>query len=224
MKQILKNMIRTVNIQSGAPAQARGSRSLLKSAATQMMIGVAVTALAGLAAITHAAPATVLSTNAESALEEIGGALESGVTNLAVEPFGIYSLNAPGGHTHLGGGLGVFYNLNNYVAPGAGLVYLGHLSVFSGSVTVRLPFQPLPTMLPDLWVVPNVLGGLETATGGAGGDNGTVGALAGGGVSVSYGHLWGGQFNAGIELVNRTAAGGYSGWAGEPFVGWSKAF
>ena len=156
--------------------------------------------------------------------EGIGATVEAGVTNMAVEPFGIYALQHPAGESQVGGGLSVFYNLNNYVAPGAGIVYLGQLSVFSGSVTLRAPFQPLPASVPDLWITPNILAGIETAVGGAGTDNGTVGTLAGGGVSVSFGHLWGGQFNTGIEAVNRTAAGGYSGWAAQPFLGWSKSF
>jgi hypothetical protein len=159
-------------------------------------------------------------TNLISELEDVGTQIEGGVTNLAVEPFGIYALNHPVDKVPVGGGLALFYNLNNYVAPGAAVLYLGHASVFNGTLTLRLPIQPLPAIAPTLYVTPNILTGIESATDGDGG----IGGVTGGGLSVSYGHLWGGQFNTGAEFVDRTQAGGYSGWAIQPFVGWSKSF
>jgi hypothetical protein len=172
----------------------------------------------------------VAATNAPSiadGLTEIYNALaNSGLataTNYAVEPYLTYAPNAPAGNC-VGGGVLVLYNVSAFVGTGLGVDYLGQFSLVSANLTLRAPTHPL-NFLGGSWtnvaVVPFVLAGVGTPLSGT---SSGFAAITDAGGEVSFGHLWGGQFNTGVCYGRWDNAGDYTGARYHFFVGWSKGF
>jgi hypothetical protein len=161
-------------------------------------------------------------------LAEIYNALSTSglasATNYAVEPYLTYAPSAPSGN-QVGGGALIVYNVSHFVGAGLGLDYLGQFSLVSANLTLRLPTHPF-TFTGVAWatniaVVPFALAGVGTPLSGAG--SGAI-AVTDAGAYVSFGHLWGGQFNTGACYGRWDNAGAYTGPRYHFFAGWSKGF
>lgn len=143
-----------------------------------------------------------------------------GATNFAVAPYGTYAPSAP---TKVGFGIMGLYNLNQYVAGGVGIDWLGQFSMVSGNVQLQLPLYPLAHWgFPKLKVTPIVLGGIGKPM--TGPNKGNVSTIADIGGYVSFGHWLGGVFNAGLVWGKWTGAGAYSGERYHITGAWSKGF
>lgn len=147
-------------------------------------------------------------------------------TNYAVAVYGTYAPKLASGDKYGAGAL-FFYNLNNYLAPGIGVDYLGHFSLLSANLTLKLPVQPfrtktgLPTWLQKLTVTP--LGIVGTGKAFSGGGSG-VSTLWDTGGLIQFGHLWGGKFGVGATWGAWDNADAYSGHRYHAFLDWSKGF
>ena len=145
-------------------------------------------------------------------------------TNYAVEPYLTYATDAPDGNK-VGGGALIVYNLSHFVGAGLGLDYLGQFSLVSANVTVHVATYPLQftgiSWATNIAVAPFALAGVGTALSGT--SSGAI-AITDAGAYVSFGHLWGGQFNAGAGYGRWDNAGAYSGPRYHFFLGWSKGF
>ena len=171
-------------------------------------------------ALSARAQTNVLSTNALTTVDKIL-ALVGTPTNYAVEPYMTYAPKAP---TKVGGGILGIYNVNNYLGLGIGLDWLGDFSLVSGNVQLQAPFHPLPGTFPSLVVSPFLLGGVATAYSGAGKFDGGVSTVEDLGAYMKFGHLLGGQFNAGAAYGQWTGVGAYDVKRYHIFVGWSHGF
>ena len=148
------------------------------------------------------------------------------VTNYAIEPYMTYAPDIKGASSKVGGGALILYNLNNYVAGGIGIDYLGQFSLFAGDLTLKLPiaiskYVTLPAPFDNLVITPFTLGGVGTPMSGVGSSPIMVWDL---GAAIKFGRLWGGQFNTGAAYGAWENAGDYSGKRYHIFVGWSKNF
>jgi hypothetical protein len=147
-------------------------------------------------------------------------------TNYAVAIYGTYAPKLVSGDKYGAGAL-FFYNLNNYVAPAVGVDYLGHFSLLSANVTLKLPLQPFhtkttwPALVRNLTVIP--LGIVGTGKAFSGGGSGVSTLWDTGGV-IQFGHLWGGKFGIGATWGAWDNAGDYSGHRYHAFLDWSKGF
>jgi hypothetical protein len=185
----------------------RGLRGLLMT--------VAVGALLVGAANNGLAESVTNQTTIDKVISDIGG-----MTNYAVEPYFTYAPKAP---TKVGGGVLALYNVNNYVGLGLGIDWLGSFSLISANVELSLPFHPL-SQYPTLVAYPFVIGGAGTAYSGSGNFNGTVSTVEDIGAAVKFGHVLGGQFNAGLCYGQWTGAGAYDVKRFHLFAGWSHGF
>ena len=149
-----------------------------------------------------------ITTNAtqQTAVDKAIVALGIGVTNYAVELYATYAPNAPAGKAKVGGGGIAFYNFNENASAGIGIDWLGQFSLVSANLQLQAPFH-LSTVLPVLASVPLIgtviidpfaIGGVGTPYSGNGHFNGSPMVIADLGGAVQFGHLWGGQFNAGV--------------------------
>lgn len=140
-------------------------------------------------------------------------------TNIEVVPYLTYAPSAP---TKYGGGVLAIYNLNNYVGAGAGVDWLGHFSLFSGNVTLKYDIVPFKNSssayLQGITITPFAIGGLATAIGGAGDNNGGISTIEGGGLSLSGVIPKAPKLKVGGAVVNWTGAGDYSGKHYEGFL------
>jgi hypothetical protein len=144
-------------------------------------------------------------------------------SNYAVEPYGSYMPSAPKG-TRFGGGILAFYNLNDFVAPGIGVDWLGQFSLVSATLTLKAPI-PLSSFggflggwTTNVVVTPFALVEAGMPIGGSGGSSGiTTTATAGG--YLEFGHIFGGRFNVGGAYGRRDNAGLYSGTLYNFFAG-----
>lgn len=148
------------------------------------------------------------------------------ITNWAIEPYLTYAPDIKGTSSKVGGGALILYNLNNYMAGGVGIDYLGQFSLFSGNLTLKLPipvsrYIELPKPFDNLTIVPFTLGGIATPMSGESESPIMVWDV---GAAIKFGHLWGGQFNTGAAYGAWENAGDYSGKRYHIFVGWSKEF
>jgi hypothetical protein len=146
-------------------------------------------------------------------------------TNYSFDPYGTYSPKSP---EKWGGGFLVTYDVNNYVGLALGVDYLGHFSLVSGNVTIKLPIRIgayVPsswTFLQNVYVIPFGLLGVGTPFGGTSGSG--VSTIDDVGAYLKFGHLWGGQFNVGGCYGTWQGAGAYSGVRYHGFAGWSHGF
>lgn len=164
-------------------------------------------------------------------LGDIGDAFSASsltkATNYSFEPYATYAPKLANKNDRFGGGALVFYNLNNNVAAGLGVDYLGRFSLVSGDLTLKLPIKPFSTLAStnSFWhnvtVTPFVLGGIGKPLSGT---SSGVAAIADVGAALSFGHLWGGQFNTGFAWGQWLNADPYSGERYHVFFGWSKKF
>jgi hypothetical protein len=164
------------------------------------------------------------------ALGELVSALENSgldtATNYALEPYLTYAPKAPSGN-QVGGGLFLCYNVSSYIGTGLGVDYLGQFSLVSANVELKVPTHPFRNLtifngaLTNIAVCPFAIGGLGVSLSGGGG--GAI-AVTDAGAYVGFGHLWGGQFNAGAAYGRWDNAGAYSGPRYHFFAGWSKGF
>jgi hypothetical protein len=151
---------------------------------------------------------------------ETSGVLSA--TNYSFDPYGTYSPKSP---QKWGGGFLITYDVNNYVGLAIGGDYLGQFSLISGNATLKLPINVgayLPsswTVFQNVYVTPFALVGIGTAEGGSSGSGVTT--IDDVGVYLKFGHLWGGQFNAGGAYGSWQGAGAYSGVRYHIFAGWS---
>ena len=147
-------------------------------------------------------------------------------TNYAFEPYLTYAPGVPSGR-RFGAGILAIYNVNDYVGAGLGVDYLGQATLVSANMELKLPIQPLANIAPtnsflhSITVTPFALAGVGKPFSGAGG--GAI-AITDMGAAVSFGHLWGGQFNTGLAYGRWDNAGIYSGQRYHIFAGWSKGF
>jgi hypothetical protein len=144
-------------------------------------------------------------------------------TNYAVEPYLTYAPNAPSAN-RIGGGILVVYNVSQFVGAGIGADYLGQFSLVSANMSIKLPLHPF-TFLGGSWtnvaLVPFALAGVGTPLSGT---SAGFAAITDTGAYISFGHLWGGDFNAGACYGRWDNAGAYSGPRYHFFLGWSKGF
>ena len=142
-------------------------------------------------------------------------------TNYAVEPYLTYAPSLP---TKFGGGVLAVYNVDRLIGLGLGADYCGTFTMISANATLKLPIHPLTFLHNDFGtnfaVVPFQLAGGGLPFSGA--NSGVV--ITDTGAYLSYGHLWGGQFNTGAAYGQWMNAGAYSGKRYHIFFGWSKGF
>lgn len=144
-------------------------------------------------------------------------------TNYAFEPYATYAPGAAKG-SKIGGGLFAAYNINDYVGAGLGLDYLGQFSIVSANCQLKYPTHPLATLggfFTNIVVTPFVLAGVGKGLSGTGNSAIVVSDVGG---YIGFGHLWGGQFNAGAAWGRWDNAGDFSGARYHIFAGWSKGF
>lgn len=161
-------------------------------------------------------------------LKGLGGV----ITNVSVDPYLTYAPSAPDG-AKVGGGLFVAYNFNSYAAAGIALDWLGQFALVSADVQFQAPFH-LSTVLPaaaniewlqNVEIVPFTILGLATPYSGNGHFNGAPMAVSDVGGYVAFGHLWGGQFNAGAAWGKWSGPGIYGGVTRyHAFFGYMKTF
>lgn len=177
------------------------------------------------------ATATVVGNSYAGWLSDIGDAFKASnltqATNYAFEPYFTYAPKLANKSDRFGGGALVFYNLNENIAAGLGVDYLGRFSLVSGDVTLKLPIQPFKNIAStnsfwhDVTTTPFVLGGIGKPLSGTGSG---VAAIADVGGAISFGHVWKGKFNTGIAWGQWLNADPYSGPRFHVFFGWSKKF
>lgn len=161
----------------------------------------------------------------------VAGFQQSGLlsaTNYSFEPYLTYAPNAP---KHVGAGFLAIYNVNNYVGVGIGGDELGRFNLLSANATLQLPVFPLTflhtTFTSNFAVVPFQLMGAGTPLSGT---SSPIANTSGGVVIVDtgayfqFGHVLGGQLNAGAAYGQWDNAGAYSGKRYHVFAGWSKRF
>lgn len=155
------------------------------------------------------------------------GVKDSGLltaTNYAFEPYATYAPDIKSKDKWGAGALAIF-NVNKNIGVGVGVDYLGRFSLVSANLELKLPLKPLAfTKWPwatNLTVTPFVLGGFGKPLSGTSSD---VATIADAGAAISFGHLWGGQFNVGGAYGQWINAGDYSGKRYHIFVGWSAKF
>ena len=147
------------------------------------------------------------------------------ISNYSFEPYFTYAPDVKVSSKY-GGGILALYNLNNYVAGGIGIDYLGQFSLFSGNLTLKLPiiinkYVMLPSPFDNLEIVPFTLGGIATPMSAV--TSSPIMVWSAGGL-IKFGHLWGGRFNTGAAYGSWENAGDYTGKRINVFVGWSKDF
>ena len=151
----------------------------------------------------------------------------NGLTSASNYLFDAYATYAPNAKDKIGGGILVAYNLNNYVAPGLELDYLGKVSLVSGNVSLKLPIH-IGSYLPSSWTwgtnmnaTPFVLAGAGTPLSGS---SSTVATILDAGAAIQFGHLWGGAFNVMASYGQWDNAGDESGKRYHFGGGWSIRF
>ena len=144
-------------------------------------------------------------------------------TNYAMEPYLTYAPNAPAAN-RVGGGALMVYNVNAFTGAGLGVDYLGHFSLVSANVTLRMSTHPL-SFLGGSWtnvaLTPFALAGVGTPLSGT---SSGFAAITDAGAYLSFGNVWGGHFNTGTCYGRWDNAGAYSGPRYHFFIGWSKGF
>lgn len=114
----------------------------------------------------HIPPATIT-----GALTELKDAIFSNNTNWIAETHFLY---APALHDRFGGGIGYFYQVNNYVLTGVRLDWVdGGFWMPSGNATLQLPLHPfthfpfLPSLIKNAQVTPFAYAGIGIPVSGA---------------------------------------------------------
>lgn len=174
-----------------------------------------------------------------TALDNAINALGLNITNYAIEPYGTYAPSAPKGSSKFGGGILGLYDFNQNAGAGIGIDWLGQFSLVSGNLELKAPFH-LSTVLPFLEdasnpdfirtvgsavITPFALGGVGTPYSGNGHFNGSAMVIADVGGAITFAHLWGGQFNAGLAWGQWAGSGPYGGVKRyHLFVGFQKGF
>lgn len=156
-------------------------------------------------------------------------ALGTSITNFAVDLYGTYAPKAP---EHWGGG-GLFaYNFSQYVGGAIGIDWLGSFNLVSGNITLKAPFH-VTTIIPALgkvpWlaslkVTPFVLAGIAAPFGSGSADSSSPVTVADVGAAITFGHLFGGEFNAGGTYGKWYGAGPYDVARAHAFIGWQLNF
>jgi hypothetical protein len=158
----------------------------------------------------------VQQTALDNALAAFGGLT---FTNLSVDPYATYAPSAPKGSSKFGGGLFAAYNFNQFAGAGIGMDWLGEFSIVSGNIQLQAPFH-LATVIPaagklpflqNVTISPFAIVGLGTPYSGNGHFNGSPMAITDVGGYVGFGHLWNGQFNAGVAWGKWVGQGPYGG-------------
>lgn len=149
------------------------------------------------------------------------------VTNIAVNPYATYAPKSP--HAKIGGGIFTVVNLNPQstsvqVGAGLGLDWLGQFSLVSADMSFQLPFHPLPNEFPNFQVAPAQILGVATAYSGDGKFNGNVSAVTDTGFYFKFGHLWKGEFDAGIFWGKWVGTGPYDVSRYHASVGYAFGF
>jgi hypothetical protein len=134
-------------------------------------------------------------TNAPTVSEAAQGlldALKNGITNALFEVHGLY---APKLAEKYGFGAGMFWNMNNYIAPGLRIDWVnGGFYMPSGNVTLKLPITPI-AQLPQFRFTPFTYAGVGIPLGGAKGNNGDPTAILGAGAAIHIGKFGGWDFD-----------------------------
>ena len=135
-------------------------------------------------------------------LENIAKSIGSDMpTNIAVIPYGVWSAK-----THdMGGGMFLLWDVTQNVGMGMGMELIGK-DWFSPSadVTLKTQIHPLAFLgLTNVVATPYLMAGATTPLGGT--QASSLGALAGGGLSVDFAHVFGGT----VSVV-----GGDNYWSG----------
>lgn len=152
------------------------------------------------------------------------------ITNISVNPYLTFAPKTPPGSAKIGGGLFIGYNISQNFAAGLALDWLGHLSLVSAQVNIQAPFHlvTLATFLkPYPWannvsITPFVMAGAATPYQGNGQFNGTPFVTSDIGGYILFGHLWGGQFDAGGAYGKWTGSGPYANVTRyHLFLGWT---
>lgn len=169
---------------------------------------------------------TVTATNASTTSVLWDSLSQSGLlkaTNYSFEPYATYAPSAPRG-SKVGAGIFAAYNINDYVGAGLGVDYLGQFSIVSANLQLKYPTRPFASFggyLTNVVVTPFVLAGVGKGLSGTANSAIVVSDVGG---YVGFGHLWGGQFNAGAAWGRWDNAGIFSGPRYHVFAGWSKGF
>lgn len=160
-----------------------------------------------------------ITTNAvqQTAVDKAINALDIGITNYSVDLYGTYAPSAPAGSSKWGGGIMGMYDFNQNAAAGIGLDWLGGFSLVSANLQLQAPFH-LSTLVPSLANIPVIgtmiitpigIAGVGTPYSGNGHFNGSPMAIVDAGGAVQFGHVLGGQLNAGIAWGKWMGQGPY---------------
>lgn len=172
-------------------------------------------------------------------LGELGLSVEAGLqnsgllnaTNYGIAPYFTY---APKAKDKFGGGALAVFNVpaiggtNGAVGAALGGDWLGHWSMVSGNVTLKLETHPfaigvlsfLPQSVKDITAEPFAIAGVGSPLSGGSGAA-TIWDL---GYNFKFGHLWGGRFDAGFAWGEWMNAGIESGHRYHVYAGWSFGF
>ena len=159
-------------------------------------------------------------TKLDEIIKDVGG-----ITNVAIEPYATY---APHAQTKWGGGMFLVYNVNPQdlvnVGLGLGLDWLGSWSMVNANVSLQLPFHPAPAQFPSWQVTPIILAGVGTPYTGGGNFNGDPCVVSDAGFATKFGHVGGGQFNAGVVWGKWNGSGPNDVARYHVMLGWSHGF
>lgn len=166
----------------------------------------------------------------QTALDNAFNAIGIGITNYAIQPYATYAPNAP---VKWGGGILGLYNFNQNASAGIGLDWLSSFSLISANLELKAPFHvstifPSVSKVPvlgDAIIVPFGLLGVGTPSTGNGHFNGNPMAISDVGGAIRFGHLWGGQFDAGAAWGKWVGQGPYGNVTRyHAFVGYTHGF
>ena len=158
-----------------------------------------------------------------SGLEAVGKDVLN-ASNVCVAPYGTL-MTSGASKGKVGGGIIAFYDLNNYVAAGAGVDYMGQFEMVSGNLQLKLPIHPLSSLgWTNFVVVPNVIAGLGTPLGGAGTANSSLTSITLAGASCNFATWDNWNIGGGIDYGARSGAGKYSGNEVSVALTFSKGF
>lgn len=148
------------------------------------------------------------------------------VTNIAIAPYFTYAPHAQNGASKVGGGVLGLYNLNQNIAAGIGVDWLGQFTMVSGNIQFKVPTHPLAYFgAPNFTVTPLVGAALGTPFSGNGNENNNITTMqiAGADIRLPWQVLTG-NIGVGGAWVNVTGTKDYNGGTFRGFFAWSKGF
>ena len=194
--------------------------ALFVAALTSATAQVTVT---NIVVITNTTTAITPSNPWYSGLEAVGKDVLN-ASNVCVAPYATL-MTSGASKGKVGGGIIAFYDLNNFVAAGAGVDYMGQFEMVSGNLQLKLPIHPLSSLgWTNFVVVPNVIAGLGTPLGGAGTANSSLTSITLAGASFNFATWDNWNIGVGGDYGTRSGAGKYSGNEGNVALTFSKGF